>query len=178
MISLVWRRCDAILRARSNFNFRGEARRGEKFTRSRYSLLPFPFFFLFYKTSLYREIPRPDDNFLLEVGGKRGKRWRKEGEETDTGIFLPGRESRREGSWWTRVNKRNYGQHNLAGQISAVLTAVNFRALTVKNARGAILSKHSCGRVYKLSRAFNKWWRIKKVNEVISAFFRYRLVHC
>ena len=52
--------------------------------------------------------------------------------------------------------ERNYGQHNLAGQISAVLTAVNFRALTVKNARGAILSKHSCGRVYKLSRAFNK----------------------
>lgn len=62
------------------------------------SLSFFFFLLLFYETSLYREIPRPDDNFLLEVGGKRGKRWRKEGEETDTGIFLPGRESRREGS--------------------------------------------------------------------------------
>lgn len=35
------------------------------------SLLPFLFFFFFYGTSLYREIPRPDDNFLLEVRGKK-----------------------------------------------------------------------------------------------------------
>lgn len=76
------------------------SRGGEKNLRdlvTRY--FPFLFFLLlFYETSLYREIPRPDDNFLLEVGGKRGKRWRKEEEETDTWIFLPGRESRREGS--------------------------------------------------------------------------------
>ena len=98
MISLVWRRCDAILRARSNFNFRAEGRKIYEISLLATSLSFFFFLLLFYETSLYREIPRPDDNFLLEVGGKRGKRWRKEEEETDTGIFLPGRESRREGS--------------------------------------------------------------------------------
>lgn len=70
MISLVaeWcGRCDAILRARSNFNFRGG---GEKNLRD--LVTPFSSFsFFFYGTSLYREIPRPDDNFLLEVRGKK-----------------------------------------------------------------------------------------------------------